>query len=268
MLGDEEFRLLLEFLDRPWPGFRKVRKGVKKRVRRHMERLGCGTLDGYLRKMAASDPAARAVCERCLRVTISRFFRDRGLWEHLRERLLPEMPERFPEGVTAWSAGCANGEEPYTLSMIWEDLTAADPSAPELEILATDVDDTCLERAGAGRYPMSSLKEVPERLKTQWFRKIPGGGQWQVDGRLRSRIRWQVHDLLDPPPHVFQMVFLRNNLLTYYRGDRMETAFRRIVTALAPGGLLILGAHERPPETGLPLKRDAECPWVYRVDAG
>lgn len=199
MLSDDELRQLLDFLDRPWAGFRKVRKGVKKRVRRHMERLDCNTFDGYLEKME-SDPSALAACEQCLRVTISRFFRDRGLWEHLGERLLPEMMGRFLNGLTAWSAGCANGEEAYTLSMIWEDLTATDPSAPGLEILATDADDTCLQRAGSGRYPMSSLKEVPERLKSQWFRKVPGGRQWQVGERLRSRIRWQAHNLLDPPP--------------------------------------------------------------------
>jgi chemotaxis protein methyltransferase CheR len=265
MLSDEEFRQLLDFLDRPWAGFRKVRKGVKKRVRRHMERLNCSTLTGYLEKIE-SDPSALAACEECLRVTISRFFRDRGLWEHLGERILPEMTDRFSNGLTAWSAGCANGEEPYTLSMIWDDLAANDPSAPEMEILATDADGTCLRRAGAGRYPISSLIEVPERFKIRWFRKIPGGRQWQVDECLHLRIRWQVHDILDPPPrHVLQMVFLRNNLLTYYRGARMETVFERIVAALAPGGLLILGSHERLPEMGLSLERDVDCPWVYRV---
>ena len=78
MLSDTEFRSLLEHLNRPWAGYRKVRKGVKQRVRRHMQNLACSTVEQYLVQLARQ-PAEMAACEECLRVTISRFFRDRLL---------------------------------------------------------------------------------------------------------------------------------------------------------------------------------------------
>lgn len=263
MLSDEAFRQLLHHLDRPWAGFRKVRKGVKKRVRRHMQSLGCTGIDPYLACLAR-DPAARQACESCLVVTISRFYRDRRLWEHLQTTVLPLLIHRFPNGLTAWSAGCAGGEEPYSLAMLWEEMAAAGQPRPALHLLATDAAASGLERAAAGRYPASSLKEMPEPLKNRWFHKAPGGRQWRIDARLHDRIHWRLHQLLDPPPRgPFHLIFLRNNLLTYYRGAPMEAALGRILSTLAPGGALILGAHERMPGAARPMRRDEGCPWTW-----
>lgn len=263
MLDDDAFRQVLNHLDRPWAGYRKIRKGVKKRVRRHMMALGCTTIDAYLYAIDR-DPAARAECVERLRVTISRFFRDRQLWEQLRQRLLPTLAARFPIELNAWSAGCANGEEAYSLSMVWEDLTAGIAPFPVLQILATDADMTGLHRAREGLYPISSLKEVPEHLRNRWFQKAPGTAQWRVDNRLQERICWQPHQLLEsPPPGLFHLILLRNNLLTYYQGTRLKTAFERILAVLADGGILIVGSHEHLPPSQVPLKRDPLCPWVF-----
>jgi chemotaxis protein methyltransferase CheR len=263
MLSDDEFRRLLRHLDRPWSGFRKVRKGVKKRVRRHMQAVGCTGMDAYL-DLLRQHPEARAECQRCLTVTISRFFRDRKLWDHLQARTLPGLIKRFPERLTAWSAGCANGEEPCTLSMTWENLAATLPSAPALDILATDAEPPCILRAETGRYPQSSFREMPEDLGSRWFHKERGGRWWQIDARLRQRVRLQVHQLLDDPPAgPFHMILLRNNLLTYYQGPAMIAALERIAATLPKGGVLIVGSHEQPPHLGIALARDPDCPWIY-----
>jgi chemotaxis protein methyltransferase CheR len=266
MLSDREFALLLEYLDRPWAGFRKVRKGVKKRIRRHMAALGCTSVHDYLQKIER-DPHVRAQCEQQLAVTISRFFRDRGLWEHLREHLLPELMDRFPDGLAAWSAGCANGEEPYTLAMVWQETAASRSGAPVLQILATDADPACIRRAREGVYLPSSLKEVPEACQVRWFEKVRGGRRFRVAPRLREHIRWQVHHLLGPPPQGrFHLILLRNSLLTYYRGAELQAALARILTTLMPGGYLILGSHEHLPASSPCLTRDPACPWIYRLD--
>jgi chemotaxis protein methyltransferase CheR len=265
MLSDDEFRRLLKHLDRPWDGFRKVRKGVKKRVRRHMQTLECTGIDAYLDLLKRSQEAS-AECQRCLMVTISRFFRDRMLWDHLQARVLPGLIKRFPDRLTAWSAGCANGEEPYTLAMIWERLDATLPSAPILEILATDVEPSCILRAKAGLYPRSSFREMPEDLRNRWFHKLRGGRWWQIDAYLRERVNLRVHQLLEgPPARHFQLILLRNNLLTYYQGPAMVAAMEQITATLPKGGVLIVGSHEHPPSLHVPLTRDPECPWLYRV---
>lgn len=261
MLSDDEFRELLGILDRPWAGFRKVRKGVKKRIRRHMEELGFTAVEGYFREIERR-PEIRLKCERCLMVSISRFFRDRMLWRAMAERLLPELIEGFEPPIRIWSAGCAGGEEPYSLAMVWHSL----PHAPTLELLATDADVRCLERAREGVYGRSSLKEVPDDFRTLFFDPKRGGRQFQIKSRLLTPIDWRLHQLMGRPPQgPFHAILLRNNLLTYYQGPPLRDAFERILTVLTPGGYLVVGSHEKLPDSSFPLLRDENCPWVYKL---
>lgn len=260
MLGDNEFRQLLMYLDRPWAGYRKVRKGVKKRLRHHMQALGCKTIEAYLVELQHL-PDERRVCEQHLLVTISRFFRDRQLWHDLKTRLLPGLLERCAPPIRIWSAGCACGEEPYSLAMVLEDL---DPP-PTVELLATDIQTVCLDRARQGVYNQSSLKEVPEQLRRTYFESLRGGRRFRIKCHRLPPVRWLQHHLLDPPPTgPFHMILLRYNLLTYYQGPRLKSAFDRILGVLAPGGCLVVGSHEKPPRTRFRLERDEHCPWAYR----
>ncbi len=263
MLSDNDLRLLIDSLDRPWTGYRKVRKGVKKRIRRHMQTLGCSTVDRYLRCLSR-DPDARRTCDARLRVTISRFFRDRYLWQELHDRLLPDLVNRFGSPVRIWSAGCACGEEPYSLAIVWRQLTPA----AVIDLLATDADGSCLERARAGIYTHSSLKELPDNIRKRYFSSARGGRCMRIRAQELPAVRWRLHDLRDPPPEPgpFHIILMRNNLLTYYRGDVMHNAVSGIVRVLTPSGCLVIGSHERLPEKAWPLKRDADCPWVYRRD--
>ncbi len=263
MLSDDEFRQLLLHLNRPWAGFRKVRRGVKKRLRRHMQVLDCQSLGSYLKKIDHQSEA-RDRCEQCLTVTISRFFRDRHLWAYLQNQVLPHLLQCFPYGLNAWSAGCANGEEPYSLAVLWEEMPSPQKEACALKILASDADAVCLQRASNGVYSASSLKEVPQSFRERWFQKVPGKRQWQIDGQLGKRIKWYPHQLLDPPPiGPFHIIFLRNNLLTYYQGLRLQESFRGILQTLESGGILVIGSHERIPDCDVVLQRDSICPWIF-----
>jgi chemotaxis methyl-accepting protein methylase len=261
MLNDQDFRTLLQHYDRPWSGYRKVRKGVKKRLRRHMIQLGCATLDAYLQELTRR-PDQNAVAEQCLRVTISRFFRDRNLWRFLRQELLPEIECGFKPPIRIWSAGCACGEEPYSVAMTWADLF----QTRNLDMLATDAQATCLEHAKAGIYGTSSLKEVPSDRLSVYFEPHRGGRQWRIHQSKLPRIQWKRHHLFDPPPGgSFHIIFLRNSLLTYHQGPRLQAALSAILSALIPGGYFIVGSHESVPPCFSNLVRNADCPWVYRL---
>lgn len=260
MLNDDEFRRVLEYLDRPWSGFRKVRKGVKKRLRRHMHTLECESVEAYLH-ILDRQPKVRTACEQHLIVTISRFFRDHRLWACLRDRILPQCIASLRGPMRAWSAGCANGEEPYSLSILWEEAATDHP----LMVTATDASSQCLARAQAAEYNRSSLKQVPEDLRKKYFEQTPSGRRFALQPLLKSKILWQQHDLFDDPlPGRFHLVFLRNNLLTYYRGSAQARAFDQIARTLVQGGYLIVGSHEHLPPTGLDLSRDDVCPWIYQ----
>ena len=263
MFSDDDFRKLLDHFDRPWAGYRKVRKGVKKRVWRHMQAVGCTEMESYL-ALARRRPEVREQCRQHLLVTVSRFFRDRRLWEHIRARLLPELKILFPQGLQAWSAGCAGGEEAYSLAMSWVEMAQDTQDVGRLRIKATDANPECLERARRGIYNAGSLKEVPDDLRQRFFIPLPGR-QWAIKPHLQSCIDWQLHNLVqDPPPGPFHIVLLRNNLLTYYQGAVLQAALERIIRTIAPGGLLILGSHERLPAV-FPFERDEACPWVHQM---
>ncbi|MBM9606597.1 CheR family methyltransferase [Desulfopila inferna] len=251
---------MLDYLDRPWQGYRKVRKGVMKRLRRHMEEIGCATIDCYI-DFLERDPGAMQICQAHLRVTISRFFRDRQVWQHLEHRLLKELALRFPAGLSAWSAGCACGEETYSLAILRHRLGLTG----SLQILASDAEPVCLERARHGIYQKSGLKELSTEDIESSFSRI-GKDSFAIRIHYKENIVWRKHDLIEEPPAKrFHIILLRNNLLTYYREPLLDPAIGRIVQTLAPGGLFIVGAHEWLPASAVSLVRDKQCPFIYHL---
>jgi chemotaxis protein methyltransferase CheR len=261
MLSEEAFRQLLDFFDLSWTGYRKVRKGVKKRLHRHMQQLGCRQISEYL-NMLQEDRECRRMCEQLLTVSISRFFRDRPLWDCLEQKLLPEMATHYPQRLAAWSAGCASGEEAYSLRIVWERLKKSRKSLPDLYLLATDTNRDILDRARLGIYRASSFREVPAESLAACFRSPKHKKTYQIGAHLQSGIIWMQHDLLAQPPQTrFNIIFLRNNLLTYYRKSLQQSALGKIVKQLSRPGLLIVGTKERlPADTGELFRHpDAAC---------
>ncbi len=258
MMDDNDFRKLLDYFNRPWKGYRKVRKGVIKRLRRRMEELDCTTLEAYI-AILERNPIEYKKCQFYLLVTISRFFRDRQVWQHLENRLLPELAACFPQELKVWSVGCACGEEPYSLAILWDRLQIQ----TTLKIVATDANPLCLDRAVKGIFGKSSLKNLPPQCISSCFNK-QSRNKYSILPHFQQSISWYEHDLLDAPPQsAFHLIFLRNNLLTYYQETTLARAAERIVRALMPGGLLVIGAHEQLPELSVPLIRDNLCPLIY-----
>jgi chemotaxis protein methyltransferase CheR len=267
-MDDHQFRELLERMGLSWKGYRKVRKGVKRRLGRHMQELGCSNVRAYSH-LLAKNGEARHECERLMTVSISRFFRDQRLWEVLQEEILPELARIRRKRIRAWSAGCARGEEVYSLNMVWHAVAASLPEAPELVITATDLNPAYLEQAKKGIYSHSSFKEVPEGVRSLWFREATDPQQFVVKPEAKTGITWHVHDMLsDPPGPRFDLIFLRNNLLTYYQDRLSIPAFDKAVNCLCAGGFLVLGSHESPPVEVTGLLHRTSLPFVFKKGRG
>jgi len=244
-MEDSQFRLLLDRFGFSWAGFRKVRKGVKKRIGRHMQEVGCRSVEEYI-EAVNRNREVRVQFECVMTVSISRFFRDRGLWRDVREGILPVLA-KSPHSVKVWCAGCASGEEVYSFKILWGRLRGEDTHLPDLSILATDLCPAYLERARAAVYPPGSLRDVPETIRSACFEKN-SAGKHALKSEIKEGIEWRVHDLLsDPPGNTFDLIFLRNNLLTYYKDEIKIPAFTKVVGSLSTGGFLIIGSHERMP---------------------
>jgi chemotaxis protein methyltransferase CheR len=166
--------------------------------------------------------------------------------------------------LKVWSAGCACGEEVYSFKIIWERLGQQFDHLPALVLLATDRHPQYLERARSGIYNPSSLKEVPADWRKIYFKSRKGGRQFAINDHLKSCIRWKTHHLsTDPPDRDFNIIWMRNNVLTYYRKGAQNKVITGILSSLSPGGLLIIGCHETLPYQPKSLEPMAELSYVF-----
>ena len=263
-MDDQQFRQLLSQFGFSWDGYRKVRRGVKKRVTRHMQQMDCRTMQAYFSLLNQNKEAKKHF--NCLMtVSISRFFRDRQLWDVLGAEILPWLIQEGHKRVKVWSAGCACGEEAYSLRILWEMIGQHYHRLPELEVLATDVNPIYLDKARTGVYSRSSLKELPEAIVAQFFLSVRAEKSYKVSERLKEGIIWRGHNLLfDFPGAKFHLVFLRNGLLTYYEDELEIPAFQRVLDSIARSGFLVIGSHEKIPVGNWGLVPTGLNPHIYQ----
>ncbi|MBK9518224.1 MAG: methyltransferase domain-containing protein [Anaeromyxobacter sp.] len=155
--------------------------------------------------------------------------------------------------LSIWSAGCATGEEPYSLAVA---LLEAGRDVAGDTLLATDLSQRALARARAGLYRARALRRLPRALAGRWFQASDQGAR--VDPRAAAPVRFLRHNLLEPaPPGPFDAVVCRN-VLIYFEAAVAAAALQRLAGALKPGGLLLLGPVELPLATGLGLALEEE----------
>jgi len=225
---------------------------LQARVRERAAALGVSD-EEYVRRAAGDSGELDRLIE-LLRVGETRFFRHGPQLAALGERVFPSLRG----SVTAWSAGCASGEEAWTLAMLLAERGGA------WQVWATDLSPAALARAREGRYPAGRVaSEVPAALRARYFRRI--GDDEVVNDRLRPHVRFDAHNVLAATSgREFDLVMCRN-VLIYFDDARRAEAVARLVRALKPGGWLLVGYSETlrdQPELA------AEAHAVYRkVDA-
>ena len=231
-----------------WPGFRKVRRQVCKRLKQRMRDLGLDNYSAYRARLEA-DPSEWRIFDECCHITISRFFRDRGIFEIVRRQVLPDIAARAKrEGrdVQVWSAGCASGEEPYTLKILWDiEIVSAYPSVA-LSIIGSDVDKAMLTRAREGCFEQTSLHELPPPLIEQAFDRM--GLQYCVKPKHRESIEFLDQDLrTEMPPRIFDLILCRFVAFTYFAVPLQRKVLASMLERLRPQGYLVIGSHEQLP---------------------
>jgi chemotaxis protein methyltransferase CheR len=240
-----------------WAGFRKVRRQVCKRIERRRRELGLVDLAAYRDHLEAHPEEWRTLTGLC-RVTVSRFYRDRAVFAFLERDVLPALARRAAvEGrsLAAWSAGCASGEEPYTLALVWALAVAAAFPGLALDVVATDLDPVMVDRARAACYEPGSLRDLPEAWRHQAF--DCRDGRFCLKAELRRRVELMQHDLrAGAPDGPFDLVLCRNVAFTYFDPERQEEVAAMLAGCLRPGGALVVGAHE-----SLPPGEEGFSPW-------
>jgi len=233
-----------------WAGFRRVRKQVCKRVDRRVKELQLTDTRAY-RSFLETHPEEWDFLDSACSITISRFYRDRLVFDHLGTLLLPGLAElassRNELSVRCWSVGCGSGEEPYTLAILWQ-LSVA-PRFPHLQmrITATDVDAYLLERARRAWYPASSLRDVPREWMRIAFDETPRG--YRVRESFRHHIEFAQQDVRrEQPSGRFHLVLCRNLVFTYFEEALQRKVLARILERLEDGGSMVIGHRETLPQ--------------------
>lgn len=172
------------------------------------------------------------------------FFRDRDPFEFFRSMAAADFTARQPGArMRIWCAGCASGQEPYSLAILLEEMKT-EGRLLDCDILATDISPRILEKARAGLYSQFEVQRgLPIQYLVRHFEKF--GDQWRVSDRVRARVKFQAHNLLRAPDALgkFDVVFCRN-VLDQFDGESRETALSHIRAALADDGYLVLGEAE------------------------
>ena len=231
---------------------------------------GIATLDELITILVMGrEPALSNLVVEALLNNETYFFRDRQPFDLLSGQFLPALAKArsAKRSLKIWSAGCSTGQEPYSLAMLFAD----DPLKWQgwtIDILGSDVSSQAVDRARAGLYTQFEVQRgLGIQQMIRWFSESEDG--WRAAEALRRQIRFQVHNILEAPPHPGKFdVILCRNVLLYLSPEKRAAAFDRLASALAPDGALMLGAGETVIGQTTRFAADRETRGLYRLADG
>lgn len=179
-----------------------------------------------------------------LLISVTNFFRDKKAFDVIEKEILPSFIEgkKAEEQVRIWVAGCATGEEAYSLAMLCAEKTLSVIDAPKIQIFATDIDEAAITFAREGLYTINDAADVsPERLR-RFFNKESDG--YRVRREIREMILFANHNFIKDPPFSHLDMISCRNVLIYLNQTARERVMETFHFALRPGGYLFLGLSE------------------------
>src|SRR6266540_4327829 len=243
--GEQDLEVLLDYLRRSrgfdFTGYK--RSSLSRRVQKRMQAVRVATYLDYLDYLEVVPDEFTQLFNTIL-INVTGFFRDPGTWQYLATDVLPRiLAQKQPdEPVRIWSAGCASGEEAYTLAMLLAETFGKDDIRDRVKIYATDIDDEALNQARAARYSQRETEGVPPELLERYFER---NGQDHVFSKeLRRAVIFGRHDLLrDAPISRVDLLVCRNTMM-YFNADAQAHILARFSFALREEGYLFLGRAE------------------------
>jgi len=241
----ESFEQLLEHL-RQTRGFDFTaykRTSLIRRVLRRMQTIGVATFDAYLDYLQLH-PDEFAPLFNTILINVTSYFRDPDVWSHIDTVVLPQLLDNRPPSrpLRIWSAGCASGEEAYSLAMLLAERFGIDGVRERTKIYATDVDDEALTEARRATYSAGDIAELPPGFAEKYFRTDGDGAT--LNRELRRAVMFGRLDLLQDAPISRIDLLLCRNTLMYFNADAQARILNRLAFSLDPRGFLALGRAE------------------------
>jgi chemotaxis protein methyltransferase CheR len=183
---------------------------------------------------------------KALTVNFTEFFRDPGMYDFLRDDILPDIVRRKREQgrkiIRVWSAGCSSGEEPYSVAILVKEFLGSDIDYFIVNIRASDIDDVCLSAAKAGDYEELVFKNIAPSLFAKYFERA--GEKYRVKDEIKALVKFEKHDLISGERKKYFDVILCRNVFIYFSRDTQKDLFEMFYEALNSDGYLIIGKTE------------------------
>ena len=224
-----------------YTGYR--RPTLMRRFQKRMQAVGSSTWEEY-REFLDKNPDEFAELFNAILINVTGFFRDRETWEIVEREVVPAIAEqkdaRAP--IRVWSAGCASGEEAYTIMIILAEALGEETLKSRVKIYATDIDEEALHEAREATFTRKQLEPVPPSLRDRYF--VPANGNFALRKDLRRCVIFGLNDLhRDPPISRIDLLISRNTLM-YFGADVQERILSNYYFALNRGGFLVVGKAE------------------------
>jgi two-component system CheB/CheR fusion protein len=243
--ADGDLEVLLDYLRRSrgfdFTGYKRT--SLSRRIDKRMQAVGADGYLGYLDHLEV-DPEEFTHLFDTILINVTGFFRDPPAWEYLGAEVLPRLAadKRDRDPIRVWSAGCASGEEAYTLAMALAEALGPEVVRERVKIYATDVDEDALNHARQARYTAKQVEGVPPELLERYFER--NGDGYVFSKELRRSVIFGRHDLIqDAPISRIDLLVCRNTLM-YLNSDTQAHVLARFSFALREGGYLFLGKAE------------------------
>jgi two-component system CheB/CheR fusion protein len=242
---DAKFERLLEFVREErgfdYSGYR--RPTLTRRFERRMQEVGAGDWEAYGTYLS-EHPAEFVELFKTILINVTGFFRDAETWEVVAAEVIPRLlDEKASEGLLRiWSAGCASGEEPYTVAMLLAEALGEEAFQRRVKIYATDVDDDALGEAREATYTAKQLEKVPPELRERYFQQANHGFSFRND--LRRAVIFGRNDLHRDPPISRVDLLVSRNTLMYFGSELQQRILANFYFALNRGGFLVVGKAE------------------------
>lgn len=219
-------------------------KTFLRRVNRRMQVRQATTIEDYV-TLLKSDAEEVANLFRDLLINVTNFFRDLEAFESLEKEIMPQLFESkgaVPDMVRVWVPGCSTGEEVYSLAIVLREYMEKASTRVRVKIFATDIDESALGVARAGRYPEALMEGISSERKARFFQKE--GTAYVVAKEVRDLCVFSPHNLIEDPPFSRMDLVSCRNLLIYFGQDLQNQVIPAFHYALKPGGYLFLGTSE------------------------
>jgi chemotaxis protein methyltransferase CheR len=220
-------------------------RSVLRRLAARLRAAGVADLGAYCRRLDADPGELRRLVE-ALTVNVSEFFRNPRTFRVLTREVLPVLVGQRQaargRSIRVWSAGCATGEEPYSLAITFSEYLGDRLGEFPVVIYATDVDGPSLAAARAARYRMPEVIRVPRHVLRRYFE--PDAAGYRVRQTVRRMVHFRRHDLLAPPPFRRMDLAVCRNVFIYMTRPFQERVLAALYDVLNPGGFLVLGKVE------------------------